>query len=1108
MEYDDTMEYDKTYAVFSATNQPDYDEGSQTDNLIHESGRIQLNTYQAFIRDFMNPQSSLRSLLLVHMTGTGKTITALATATEYVKQYDPNNEHSSIASIVVLGFTKDIFKKELLSHPEFAFVNLEEAKQLKELEQKAHESSVIAEQYASKRTGYQKRLTKREVRGIYQFYGYRQFAHKLINMDDVRSMLKKQTTEDLNELEFDTVLLKKWIDSGSVRINENFIKSLARSLFICDEVHNLYKMDMFNTYGLAIQMVFDYYFKKLEYNDINYGSVRSLMLSATPLTSTALEIIPITTLLTGDTLKRTDVFTTVDGVDQLTPSGSTKVRQSLAGRISYIMDDNPKEYPSSAFEGVSIKGIDYLKFIRTEPTGHQLNCFKHWEQRDTMLEERGSSMIKDIVLPSTKATPHGVTYSKNIPDLADLPSHLAVHKSQAGLYSSEIFKLKELSKYSCKYAKLLDMCISMKGTEHGKIFVYHPYVQGSGTDMLVSAFIANGFVLAGDEPSKDSMCMHCDKQYSQHGSIKDHEYSAVHITYVTGSISKSAVSSRLNAFNNDQNIYGERIKIIIGSKAMRESHTLKACRHVMIAHEPSSISEMIQIIGRAVRKHVHSMLPLQMRSVSVYVLTTNVSAIKAAATDPVADEEEAYRIKVLQYGQIDKVERIMYDISVDYLINFRFKLRETPTLLGETYSLDKNAYSTYEKALTRAYKDLRNGTALTGIHTNRFNIFHFDGEVRLVMIIIKRIILDHQPAISIGQLKELIREPPFHIEYNTKLISTEAIVVAINKLVFKREQIRLIRPVEDIKLADALFDQSSTLIDSHGREYKIVCFGNTLCSDSLLTKQLLTSLMEGDNSIIDAYRRLYTASVNDPIDLKQISEQWASTIDVNDIIEDLLQEHTTKGKESLMTKLPNATHALLAEWAIEEALKYATSKGKADLVLLQYLVDYYRYTRLLIIVSDLEHTRIYDRYKKLNVNNGSSWYSTNTKPSTASLPIGHMIEGTIRVIDLHDRSWMELVSIGEGLQPKHPNGFYIYEERIGKTLSVALKIRFESDAKAKGITLGFLPITELERIARLLNVSLRKESIKKDFIDLIEKAAWKAQSKLYPKRIIYRLVDL
>ena len=1109
------IEYEKQLAVFSSVNEADksqYSLSAETENLIHESGRLQLNTYQAFVQNLMNPRSDNRSLMLVHMTGTGKTITALATATEYVRQYQPSID--TLSSIVVLGFTKDIFKKELLSHPEFLFVNMEEAKELKNLELHMHDSQAIADQYQAMRKKYNRRLLRREVKGIYQFYGYKQFVNRIINMEDVQSMIVKQNKDaNIDAIEFDPKIIKKWIDLGEVRINTNFIKSLSRSLFICDEVHNLYRTNLLNTYGLAIQLVFDYFYKTLPPNDIYYASVRSLLLSATPLTTSALEIIPIISLLTGEELKMTDLFKTVDGVDQLTALGSDKIRKCISGNISYIMDDNPKEYPSSTFQGEKIKDIDYVKFIRTYPQGHQLESFKQWKRREATTDERGNNMIKDITYPSTAEYPHGVIFSKNIADLADNKESISVHKSADGWSSSNIYKLKALTNYSSKYSKLIQMCLDMKDPKNGKMFIYHPSVQGSGTDLIISILRANGFVLDGDQPIKDSICMHCSTTHDDHEKVKDHEYNPVRFTYITGSLSKMVIASRLNAFNNQQNTFGERIKIIVGSRAMRESHTLRACRHVVIVHEPSSISEMIQIVGRAVRKHVHSELPPEMRSVEIHILTTCIDSIKALSTDMTTNEEYAYKSKVLQYGQINRIERIMYDVSIDYLINFRFKTRETPKLLGEVYPLDSKLYTEYDKVLSKSYADLRNGHTPHGIHTNRFNIFYFEGEVRLAMMIIKRILLDYQPVITIGQTQGLVREPPFHVEYNTKLISDESISVAINNLSFRHNQLQIISSSLNNSVVDALFDRSATLVDTSGIKYKIVCVGSILCLDSYLVKRKVSSIIEGDQSIIDSFRSVRPIHIDIPIDLRELSANWASTIDINDVIEEIYgywEEHNNKAIVSLLSRLPIKTHSTLAEWLIAYAANTAFKSKKVNpdyLDVVKYLIKHYETKRILFAVYELNYTRIYDRYKKYDTNTGSSWFSKTAKPSTSTMPICHTIGDSIRVYQPADYSWLDLNSIGSGLQEKHPYGFYIYEERIDKTLNVAIKIKFDKDVNSKGITMVFLQMPEIAKIAKALKVNISKLKFKVEIIEKIEEAAWAIQAKIYPKRVIYRLID-
>jgi hypothetical protein len=1132
------MEYDKRFAVFGNTNQraPDDPVTRRMDNIIHEAGRLQLNTYQSFVRNLMNPMSDLRSLLLVHTTGTGKTITALATATEYVRQYQPEKEQTSVSSIIVLGFTKDIFANELLTHPEFDIVNIDEAKQLKELEQQMHQSPAQAERYHNKRNQYLRRLSKREVKGIYQFFGYRQFANRIINMEDVQTMNRKRNIDGTNvDIDVDPLLLKQWIATGDVRINTTFIARLARSLFICDEVHNLYKNDTLNTYGLAIKIVFDYFYKTLPVNDINYGAARALMLSATPLTSSPLEIIPIVLLLSGEEIQRDTIFKLSDGVEQITSAGTSKIRQAITGRISYVMDDNPSEYPSSSFAGDRIEGIEFLRFDRAIPSGHQLDSIRHARSSESdafSIEQRGITLIKDISLPATATDPHGVVVSKHIADLANLPADTAVHKAQDGSYRSNIFHQEELTNYSCKYARLVRMCTEMKGPSFGKMFVYHPFVQGSGTDMITGIFLANGFVVHGDRPDAKSICMHCESVFEDHADYTDHAFTPVQFVVITGSLSKMQSATRLNAFNQDVNVYGERIKIIIGSRAMRESHTLKACRHVIITHEPGSISEMAQIIGRGVRKQAHALLPQEMRTVTIYILITDVENIPNVKNNVASNEAYSYKMKVLHYKQINIIERIMYDVSVDYLINFRFKLNETPPLLGEPNTLDTNGYSDYEEKLSNAYVDVRNGITPFGIHTNRFNIFYFEGEVRITMMIIKRILLNHQPAVTLRQLRDVVRIPPFHVEYNTQLISDEAISIAVNKLAFRDAQFRMLTCTSQsscestigrthLKITDALYDQTSVLVDLTGREYNIVCIGDQMCIDSVLVRRLASSIAQGDACMIDAYRSIQIPSLDQSIDLKNLAANWDTTIDIQEILSmihriiDKRDPNNKETKKDTLNKLPLKIHSMLAEWAIKKAADRAVNQVRltpADQRVAIFILKYYQARRLVVTIHQLQHTRIYNRYKRYDYDTGADWTTDAAKPSLASLTIGHLISSDVRLYQPSDKTWLELTNISltksSTDSKSQPYQFYMYEDRIApNSLSVVLKIKFTNDPKAKGITMAFLQRAQLLKVGKDLGVDLSAIKHKADIIKKIEDQAWVVQSKLAGQRVIYRLLD-
>lgn len=1102
-----SIEIDKTYAVYSDANiGNDINSNSdETNRLIHDSGRLQLNTYQAFVSNIMNPMSDLSSLMLVHMTGTGKTISALATATEYVKQYQTTMEHNSVSSIIVLGFTKNIFKKEILSHPEFMFVNMDDAKELKELENHMHESQVIFEKYQQKRKLFTKRLIKRDVRGIYQFYGYRQFANHVINMDDVNKMVQQSSSDgefDISRL--DTKLLKQWIASGKVRINEAYIKSISKSLIICDEVHNLYKLDQLNSYGIAIQCVFDYF---KETKDLMYkGTLRSLLLSATPLTNSALEIIPITSLLTGTYFTKQELFDLEEGVEHLTTKGLSMIRGEIANHISYIMDDNPKEYPSSSFNGESIPSIKYLKFVRTKPIGFQMNGYKKINSSDLPVDDKGLCIVKDVILPATKKSPEGTIFSRHMDELENLPMNTLVHKLNDGTYTSEIFKLPKLKEYSCKYAEMVKMCIDMKSTEFGKIFIFHPNVQGSGTDMIISVLRSNGFLEVGDKPLQDSICMKCNNNYKSHKN--DHEFSPIYFTFITGSLSKTVIANRLEAFNNDMNTYGEKIKIIIGSRAMRESHTLRACKNIIITHEPSSISEMIQIIGRAVRKHVHDKLPEDMRSVLISILTTDVSSLQVKNQS--MNEEQSYHTKVLQYIQINKIERLLYDVSIDYLINFRFKMRETPMLLGETYPLDMKLYNDYNKILNEAYTKTNNGTTITGIHTTRFNLFYLNNEAQLVAMIIKRIMLDYQPVITIEQIKPIIRNPPFDIEYNTKLISDEAITMAIHAISFSESQLRIILSDGKYDFTKSIFDSSSIVIDHDGHECRIVCIGeDVFCSNTYLVLKRTDAIIHGDKSIVSAFKRQYIDNALTDIDTNELADVLAEHISIEDIINDI-SDKLKNGKElkTIIDKYRVDEHIQLANWVIQSACEFATNKRKTDINLVKLLVEYYQHKKLLFVISDLRNSKVYDRFKIFDKPGSNAWWSGASKVSLSGLPVCHAVSDLISVYQFTNKTWLTLSSIADANNISYKYKWYIYDEKIPKTIDVITKIRFMDDINSRGINMQFLQKPELLEVAKILKVKYNKDSQKKNIISEIITAAYQEQKKIYPKRIIFTLIDL
>jgi hypothetical protein len=273
--------------------------------------------------------------------------------------------------------------------------------------------------------------------------------------------------------------------------------------------------------------------------------------------------------------------------------------------------------------------------------------------------------------------------------------------------------------------------------------------------------------------------------------------------------------------------------------------------------------------------------------------------------------------------------------------------------------------------------------------------------------------------------------------------------------------------------------------------------------------------IEGDNSILDCFHNVKTIQLYKPIDLRDISQKWVSSVDYTSVIHDIKElwiqhNHEQKNIAKLLSSLPLQIHSDLVQWAIEEAYKITISKirDRSNVELIKLLFDFYRKMNLLIYVRDLRHSRIYEKYKSLDNDIGSSWYSTTSTPSTTLLAIGHLLDDSIKLFNPINSSWTEFSSIHNGFDNKHTYGFFIFEEKIPQTLNVVLKIKYEKDTKMRGVVLNFLQITELTEIAKAIKADIKKINSKTQLIESIKKTAEAIQEKIYPNRVIYKLVDI
>ena len=242
-----------------------------------------------------------------------------------------------------------------------------------------------------------------------------------------------------------------------------------------------------------------------------------------------------------------------------------------------------------------------------------------------------------------------------------------------------IFSPENIGKYSSKIAKICE--IIKKST--GIVLIYSQYIEGGVVPIAlaleeigfgrfsVASHIKPLFKEAPVEPI-DALTMKPRSQLLKEGENPE-KFNQAKYTMITGN----------NAFSPDNladikyatsldNKNGEKVKVIIISKAGSEGLDFKCIRQVHILEPWYNMSRIEQIIGRGVRNFSHCPLEFEQRNVEIYLHGT-LPNDKGENEENSVDEEPAdlyvYRFAEKKAVQIGKVTRLLKEIAVDCLLN-------------------------------------------------------------------------------------------------------------------------------------------------------------------------------------------------------------------------------------------------------------------------------------------------------------------------------------------------------------------------------------------------------------------------------------------------------
>jgi hypothetical protein len=233
----------------------------------------------------------------------------------------------------------------------------------------------------------------------------------------------------------------------------------------------------------------------------------------------------------------------------------------------------------------------------------------------------------------------------------------------------KIFTQKEIGNYSAKIKCILDKIYNpeTKRVSDGIILIYSQYID-SGLIPVALALEEMGFTRFGQQGIK-SLFKNKPSEIVDVRTMKPPEdkkdFIPARYAMITGDPRLSPNNDfEVKGLTSENNKDGDKVKVVLISKAGSEGIDFKFIRQVHIIDPWYNINRVEQIIGRAVRNFSHKDLPFEKRNVEIFMYGTILDKNIEEAADLYV-----YRVAEYKAIQIGKVARVLKETAVDCLIN-------------------------------------------------------------------------------------------------------------------------------------------------------------------------------------------------------------------------------------------------------------------------------------------------------------------------------------------------------------------------------------------------------------------------------------------------------
>jgi hypothetical protein len=425
--------------------------------------------------------------------------------------------------------------------------------------------------------------------------------------------------------------------------DDKIVQMFSNRVIIIDEIHhiktNFLEEGEFNT------IIYTQIWKMVHI----VKNCKLVLLSATPMIDDEQEILSVLNLMLDKNQQLGRNTTLADWT------------RAFTGRVSYCGTNRNIAFIK---EQGRLCGTAETKVVVSRMQDHQLRAY-----RASLEEQSDDQVYRSRIYASLMSFPDlsygNKAYKKLKKELRNLILEVDQKAIKYTRYYFDVETIQQINQiglhaFSCKYARMLQI---IDAEYDGLVFVFCEEVAGSGLNMLSAVLEMHGYELYDGQRID-----HLDKK---------HRY-----TICTGETDARISEERLKWFCSPQNVHGEYVRILLGSKVVGEGVNLMNIRQVHILTPHWNSSTINQAVGRAIRNNSHAQLDISKQHLAIYRHAAVIDEENAFEKDNSIDLYK-YRVAESKDCNIRQVENAMRDNAVD---NYATLLDDAPVDVS-TYML-------------------------------------------------------------------------------------------------------------------------------------------------------------------------------------------------------------------------------------------------------------------------------------------------------------------------------------------------------------------------------------------------------------------------------------